>query len=247
MNIKKVTLVICATLLLTSCTNKKANEQTELLTESLSDCNCNELNLTSENAISTTFNDGSFDEVWKDVSREGKLFSGVCIEKDQNDSIIKSIEFKNGWTVRKIQREKVGTNYITLEDMTYDNLKQNNGFRVKLKKDNDLKYVHHYEVLNGGKVDDKLGYRIWIKSNDVIAINKRWDDFSEIFVWDKAEGLSIRATVDLGTCLKDLKYANNEESSIDEKIYYIENASSKQQGKLLNCLKKNLPKFYFGK
>ncbi len=245
MNFKKATILLCATVIIASCTNKKSNEQTELLTENSSDCNCAELHLTSENAISTTFEDGSYEEVWKDVMKDGKPFSGVCITKDQNDSITKSLEFKNGWTVRKIERVKVGINYLTIGDMTYDNMKRKDGFRVKLESDGDLKYVHQLEVLKNGNVD-KSGYTIWIKSNDIIPINKRWDDNAEIFIWDKANGLSIRSTADLSSCTANLKSANNQESSIDEKIYYVENTSPQQRNELLECLKKKLPQFNYG-
>jgi hypothetical protein len=247
MKIKNATLAVCATLILASCTDKKSNEQTEILTENASDCNCSELGLVREKAISTTFEDGSYEEVWKDVMRDGKPFTGVCITKDQNDSIIKSLEFKNGWTVRKIERVKVGSDYITVGDMTYDNMKRNNGFRIKLETDGDIKYVHQLEVLKGGNADGKSGYTVWLKSNDIIPINKRLDEDSEMFVWDKAEGLSVRSSADLSNCLADLEYANNEESSIDEKIYYIENASPQQRNELLECLKKQLPKFNYGK
>lgn len=245
MNIKKLLFVICITLFIASCNNKKEDGKPEQLTENSSDCNCSELNLADAKIKSSTLDDGSSDEVWKDVLKDGNPYSGVCIEKDQNDSIVKSIEFKNGWTVHKIVREKVRASYITLSDMIYDNLNERNGFRILIESDENLKYVRQLDVIKNGNLDTESSYKIWIKDNDVIPINKRWDDFTEMFIWDKANGLSIRSTFNLGTCIKDLKYANNEESADDEKIYYIENPTPQQKEALFECLKKQLPKFNY--
>jgi len=34
------------------------------------------------------------------------LFTGLAVEKDQNDSIIRKVEIKNGWLIKDVKRIK---------------------------------------------------------------------------------------------------------------------------------------------
>lgn len=116
--------------LLISCggKNEKKDGSTEIAT-SESDCSIDQLNF-SANIIDIIDEDDEF--ITKDIKKndEKDLFTGVGVEKDQNDSIITKIEVKNGWLMRYIHRIKKDNKYITILDYTFDNGRIQDGFKM---------------------------------------------------------------------------------------------------------------------
>ena len=117
-------------ILLLSCNgktgNKSAGENETEKSEIENTCDFSEIEGEIPNMETGMFGD---DDVVKfyPVKRKGKLYTGVCIEKDQNDSILKKAEIRNGYLIHNLIRKKFNNKYIVIEDMNYDNLKPKDG------------------------------------------------------------------------------------------------------------------------
>jgi len=188
---KKISLLVvlffCVVLL--SCGGKtKGNEgsaEEDALTES--DCQCADLNLVTKDADSEDVYN------FKDIKKNGSndLYTGTCIEKDQNDSIIKTVEIKNGFVNRQILREKVGKSYATNYDMTYENLEEANGFSIVIsEQDNiaggNIKYIGLVREMKNGRTYNKYDVNLQNTFNEIrisyspeYVNGKRWSKYEE--------------------------------------------------------------------
>ncbi|TAF09083.1 MAG: hypothetical protein EAZ75_08980 [Flavobacteriia bacterium] len=189
MKINKILLILVMGTLLISCGGKtKGNETSaegDALTES--DCQCADLNLVTKDA------DGKDVYNFKDIKKNGsnELFIGTCIEKDQNDSIIKTVEIKNGFVIRQILREKVGKIYATNYDMTYENLEKANGFSIVISEEDNIagsniKYVGLVEETKNGREFIKYDVNLQNSFNEIrisyspeYVNGKRWSKYEE--------------------------------------------------------------------
>lgn len=242
--------VLIVLLALTSCAKKDSEENNSQISkakiEASNACNCNELTLPSED--NRYLDQSALDNKWKDIMKDGKPYTGICVEKDQNDSILKQFEFKNGWTVGKLIREKIGYRYATLLDLTYDNLKPVDGYVAKLETDEDIKYVGELIVMTAGSKNDKESYAINIEKSATILINRR-DNGDGDFIYDSLDGLRIvfpeQLKSKLSVCLKGFTEGTNHLKKVSE--FYLGDASTKQRDELLDCLKNHANKFDYWK
>jgi hypothetical protein len=239
-------ILITTSLITMACSNKKehnndtSNDITELQETS---CNCSELSIPLEDYP----DDEALGDRFKNVLKDGKPYSGICLTKDQNDSIVRRIDFKNGWTVKRITREKLGNSYLTLSDISYDGLVPKVGYYIHLSSDGGagIKFTNEYYSIVGGAVDKKSSWVIYFDQSYSVGINQRANSDGD-FIWDSVDGLRLVISKNikskLGDCLKLLKGTNN---LTGEEEYYIE-AASKEQGKeVLECLKGHLEHFSY--
>lgn len=135
----------------------KSKEEEKISTEVLvkNDCQCSDLNL--ENNLLN-----GIPRKLKDIRKKStnELYSGICLEKDQYDSIVRKVEVKNGWVNREILRKKIekSKSYITLSDFTFENATKNTGWNIDVgqlnEKDESVScyYVSKYEEMKNGKI-----------------------------------------------------------------------------------------------
>jgi hypothetical protein len=144
MKMIKILSTVMFSVVLFSCGGKSTNKKDGVENETekkevVTDCNISEL-----------INLENLKDVTKKDSKE--LFTGIAIEKDQNDSIIKEIHVKNGWVLNQRKREKLQNEYITLSDYEYENGKALNGWEIEIEKDKspDYYYVSKFNEVKSG-------------------------------------------------------------------------------------------------
>lgn len=189
---KKIVLMsftLC--LMLISCGKKNKEVEGTSSENNSSDCNCSDLNIVTLNA------DGEKIVNWKDIKKNGsnELYTGSCIEKDQYDSIVKKIEIKNGWVIRKVLREKVNDLYITTFDYTYENAKEKDGWDITIDRpedDNLNLFPNYYHVkfmteMKNGKVINK--WYLYLENNEKnsISLHYYFIDGKEIKTYNELE------------------------------------------------------------
>ena len=120
---KRINLILSVTIsvVMISCggkSNKEKVEETDTKEVKVTDCICSEI---------------SGLDTGKGITKIGSkdLYTGSCLEKDQNDSIVRKVEIKNGWLIREILREKIQKDYVTTKDFQLENGKIMNGFEIK--------------------------------------------------------------------------------------------------------------------
>lgn len=116
-------------------------------------------------------------EAKKNIVKKGSkdLYTGVAIEKDQNDSIIRKVEIKNGWLVKEVSRKNIYGKYITDKEITYDNALPNGGYKsiIAKREDNNYKEIFQYvnafyddiDALSYDLVDASFGYTYSVEVN----------------------------------------------------------------------------------
>lgn len=59
----------------------------------------------------------------KNIAKKGTkdLYTGLAVEKDQNDSIIRKVEIKNGWLIKDVNLKKIQNKYIITKEFNYEN------------------------------------------------------------------------------------------------------------------------------
>ena len=145
MKIIKILSAVTFSVLLFSCGGKGADKEeksTDKKIENIiADCNCSEL----------TEADGELKGVTKKGSKE--LYTGVCITKDQYDTITNKNTFKNGWLVKEIVKEKIGNEYIITKDIDYENGEPETYKYVKTEENNSAKlaFVKNYKEYKNKK------------------------------------------------------------------------------------------------
>jgi len=164
----------------------------------------------------------------KNITKVGskELFTGIAVEKDQSDSIITQIEVKKGWWVRKIVREKVNGKYFNISDYNYENTEISSGYELKISdEDTFLKGFRHIEEYKEYK--NAKEYNSWECSinPEINQINYYCFYKEGVYVKNQPSG-----------CMKD--YYDEYYSR-----YMTNGESNEEYNRLLECLKKELPRF----
>jgi hypothetical protein len=107
----------------------------------------------------------------------GKLFTGTCADKDQNDTIILTKKYKNGYIIYEKEKEKINGKYIVTLDMNYDDNKEYNGYRIRMEDGSiksycemkDGKFFNYYTAYISGGYDDYKGFItvMWQNKNGI--------------------------------------------------------------------------------
>jgi hypothetical protein len=223
---KKINVLLIAVLssIFFSCGNKEGNNVTNdavALKEVAKDCGCNELVLTDKDK------DGNVFFLFKNITKKGskELFTGNCVEIDQNDSVVKKLNIKNGWVIKNVIKEKVGNIYITMEDMNYENEEPSNGWNRKFPSiyNKDEKYICKYVEYKNGRM---LNY---------------W----EVYIFDTPIQISARIFVKDGKDYENRaqpKWMPGSEYDLDWG-WTLTDISPKRKNEIINGLKGELPKF----
>lgn len=231
------TFAILITLALTSCNNKTENTSLENVSDD--DCLCSQLNMT------TTNEDGTEVENWKDILKDGKAYSGNCIEKDQNDTIIRKLEFKNGWVVREIKKENVLDNTYTItNDMHYKKLQKDKGFNIGLSlllAGDKFRYISDYQEYRNGNLYDKWSIGA---SDNRISISRFAMNGKILNYWAEQDSIAGQNTRSKPKCLADAELFNGSENEME---WTKNNISDDNFYKTLDCLKDELKPFNYWK
>jgi hypothetical protein len=160
---KKINVLLIAVLssIFFSCGNKEGKSDTNedvALKELAKACSCNELVLTEKEKDE----DGNISLLGKNITKKGskELFTGICVEKDQNDSIVKKLDVKNGWLIKEISKVKIANKYITTIDMTYDNAEPNDGYNLIYDNSPKVYYTTNCEEFKNGILYNKWSLSI---------------------------------------------------------------------------------------
>ncbi|MFZ4679028.1 MAG: hypothetical protein ACOYLP_02560 [Flavobacterium sp.] len=254
-----MTIVMCV--LLISCGGKteKKDGSTAEITTSESDVPLNELNIRAD------FEYDSYTTQNIKRNDEKENFTGLGVEKDQNDSILNIAEVKNGWLIRYTHRIKADNRYITISDFTFDNGEIKDGFKKEIndKYDPKICYVQSVKSYKNGKNQEDLAIKI--RTEEKIVINGRYDEnanwigenISSMTVKNFCTGSNREKQIDVLKlkCLSNFKKDYGSEKSGFESdseyeynaIKYYENADEKIIFKTLDDMKKELPKFDYWK
>lgn len=237
----KTAAILCFTSLLISCNGKK--ETTESTSEFLneSDCNCAELQLKQVNE------NGEEVEVWKDVKKDGSLYTGNCTERDQNDTIIRKLEIKNGWVVREVKKENVIDKvYIVTNDIEYNQLQKNKGFKIGLSlliPGDKYRYISNYEDYKNGNLFDKWAVGA---TNDFgtnrISMSRYYEKGKKLNWFAEQDTLGGHSSKGKIKCIENpelMKGSNNEMEWVKN------NMSADEFIKSLKCMKSELPPFNY--
>ena len=92
----------------------------------------------------------------KNITKKGSkdLYTGLAVEKDQNDSIIRKVEIKNGWLIKDINLKKINDKYAAVSEFNYENAAITNKFELEISdfccddKINKFSYVSTYSPTN---------------------------------------------------------------------------------------------------
>lgn len=232
-----VLLIIVFSAIFLSCGKKEGNNdvtETEAAKEVVKDCGCNELELTE------TDEDGNVSDKFKSITKKGskELFTGSCVEKDQNDSIIRKIDVKNGWLIKQVLKEKTGNTYITTMDMNYENQLFFNGWYLEIEdvlSGSNEKYVSEFNEYKNGKSFNSWGAVIEHKIN-IISVTGDYKN---------GEYFDIKAFQP--KCMQDSEFEAPYSFSKDNGQWRLIDISPQKQSEVINCLKGELPHFDYWK
>jgi hypothetical protein len=213
-----------------SCGGKNGETKSEVNTEEVADCACNTL-------IDTT-------GYLKD-----KNYTGTCADKDQNDTIILKKEYKNGYLISKMTKEKVKGKYYTTQEMTFDDEKEFNGYNIEISeiyKSNGQKYSGHYKRYKDGQLIDDYG---------VICDKMLLDQskFSIRVCWYTKNGKLIEYNEDnlneesRPKCMPDSEPHGSYGNGVNSLWWELENLDITTFDNVVEGLQKELPHFFFAK
>jgi hypothetical protein len=147
MKMIKILSTVMFGVLLFSCGGKSTNKKDAVESETekkevviATDCNCSELK-GIENLKGITKNGSN------------ELFTGVCVEKDQYDIVIREVTVKNGWLVKETKKKKVQKDYITLSEYNYENGEISTKWNIKMDENSDYYYVYGFKETKGESND----------------------------------------------------------------------------------------------
>lgn len=122
----------------------------------------------------------------KNIMKKGtkELYSGIAIEKDQNDSIIKQLEIKNGWVIHNIEKEKIKDEYFTVFNKKYENGVPVSGYSIQIEETIGLKHVMFYSDVT----DSDKNYQIVAYDGDSRSIEYYGKQFPKCW---KGSGSSL--------------------------------------------------------
>ncbi|MET3028485.1 hypothetical protein ABXT06_17525 [Flavobacterium sp. UW10123] len=168
----KILSAVMFSILLFSCGGKGNDKEEKSVNKKIEnvveDCNCSELSDEDEWDIGSLENPYIIKGVTKKDSKE--IFTGVCIIKDQHDTIIRKNTYKNGWLVNAIVKEKTGNEYTIIKDINYENGQPNTYKYVKTEKNNIANFIF---IKNYKQYKNKKGvidYDITIFSNETFSL-----------------------------------------------------------------------------
>ena len=129
----------------------------------------------------------------KDIKRKDEKdnFTGIGVEKDQNDSILNRAEIKNGWLVRYTHRIKAKDRYITIYDLTYDGGKIKDGFVNKYNNKigmSPYSCVEEQLIYKNGNQEITNTIKLFIQN---VWLNVEYDEGGTIIGGEKVTGLTI--------------------------------------------------------
>lgn len=211
-----------------SCGGKNENGklENELKSEEVADCACNTL-------IDTT-------GYLKD-----KNYTGTCADKDQNDTIILKREYKNGYLISEMTKDKVKGKYYITKEMTFDNENPLNGYLIEISefyKSNGQKYLGHYKNYREGQLVDDYG---------VICERELFDQskFAIRVCWYTKNGKLIEYDEEnLNEESRPKSMPDSEPHSSYSNIWWeLENLDNSTFENVVEELKKELPHFFFAK
>jgi hypothetical protein len=216
--------------------NKEMNEISDF------DCGCNELNLERIDEDNKSFENRA--NITKNGSKE--LFTGVCYEKDQNDTIIKKVSVKNGYKTHEEIKVKLNNRYVIDKDIAYENGEINDGFNIDSPtyyyEDKDhIEYIPGCSIYSKSKTEQSWSFEY--NKYDGYEIKLSFPDASENNI-EKLRPKSLK-----GAEFVERRYswsglnANLEE----EQGFKISNLSEKDFFTILDKLKKELPHFDYWK
>lgn len=217
-------------------TNEDKTETKAINTEkeiAKTDCGCDELVLTDDEGKTIS----------KGITKNGVkgLFSGNCIEKDMNDSIIKRLEIKNGFISREVNRKKVLDKYVDVLDYKYDYSEgrqvMQNGFEINVDHpigNSDFYYVKYCRIIKEGQIKEEYKLTTY---NDEYNGGK-----TIISSWQTKNG-DYNADMVQPECMPDSKFVQSYGSLESE--YKLEGLTDAESDKILLCLKKELKMFNF--
>lgn len=213
---KKISISLLILTLLISC-NKKT-EKNEIkgseneMSEVAKSCNCDELDINkdSETIFLTLIHN----------LKTKELYTGTCISKDQNDSITRKMEIKNGYLVHDIKKEKILNEYVVTQNMTYENKWYKDGFKLETliytdRNNKDNYYTRKYEEYKIGKIFNDWESSIFFSRDD--------DDDYELRICLKTiKGKNVQYKTldneDIPSCIK--------EANIQENLFIFDNQNS---------------------
>jgi len=168
--------------------------------------------------------------IYYDVTKKGsdELYTGIAVEKDQSDSIIRKIEIKKGWLVREVNREKINDKYITQSDYNYENSQQTDGYELKFENYQGYNYVTQYSEYKNGKLFNEWECSI---SPLINYVSFKW-------VVKNFEFISYDSMPELD-CMEGY-YSSNHYLFKDEE-------NPEEYNRILECLKKELSYFNYWK
>jgi hypothetical protein len=231
---KKINVLLIAVLssIFFSCGNKEGKNDTNedvALKELAKACSCNELVLTEKEKDEDE--DGNISLLGKNITKKGskELFTGICVEKDQNDSIVKKLDVKNGWLIKEISKVKIANKYITTIDMTYDNAEPSDGYTLIYKNSPKYYYTANCEEFKNG-----ILYNYWslsILDNDEQLFFK-----SELINGENPENDGkLKGMTDFEDTISPFGWCLNHPTSVEKCL------------KALNLIKTETPRFDYWK
>lgn len=199
-----------------SCGGKNGETKSEVNTEEVADCACNTL-------IDTT-------GYLKD-----KNYTGTCADKDQNDTIILKREYKNGYLISEMKKEKFNGKYYITKNLTYDNEKPLNGFEIKTKSYNGgiSTFIESYEEYKNGKIINS--YETYIDSTSIHAV---WNSKAGVVVAEYSENVNEESRPkSMPDAEPDFGYGN--------KTWKLDDLDKSTFNKVIKDLEKEFPHFFY--
>lgn len=172
----------------------------------------------------TTLEDSSSVKGVKEKNHK-ELFTGVCIEKDQFDSIIKRNEYKNGWLISSVEKERVKDKlYIIKNKRIFENGEIVDGYILSIEKEDEFSYVERKEIY---KLNKKV-FQYYVFPSDAFKSIGKYSIMFNTGDEKKPDCINI-------------------DRDVFEENWHYNGISKEQFYEILDCLKKGLPDFNYWK
>ncbi|WP_343592566.1 hypothetical protein [Flavobacterium sp.] len=244
-------ILMMISIILISCGSKNDNNELKEKNEEIqktqivvnTDCQCSELNL-EKNLLN------GIPRKLKDIQKKdsNKPYTGTCIEKDQNDSIIRKVEIKNGWVNREIIRKKIEKNksYITISDFTFEDATKTNGWKIDInelrEKDESISsyYVYSFE-----EIKNKNIYNRWSISLENRDLSYNPSGEIKYGVYNIVFSPEIQNGQDKNWKPNCMSTADSYSPNPGHSPWEMKKLSFEQFSKTMNELKKEVPHFNY--
>lgn len=230
-----VLLIVVFSVILVSCggKNKETLEDSKVVVKAaVPECGCEELDLLEKLDTTRVGKKNVFNYYYPVVNTmTKKKFTGICVEKDQNDSILRRVELKNGGVIKEIVRIKINKNYITLKNMNYEDSECLNGWEIFIEDQGADRYVSSYHEIKNGEFVNRWNVGLDDYDGDGIQnLHTNWE-IKDGNLKDKPQP----------KCMPEAQYTeyNN--------WWSIEGISPQRLTEVFNCLRKELPQFNYWK